>query len=1325
MSFVHLHVHSSYSILDGFGKPADLVARAKELGMPALALTDHGTMFGTLDFYRAAKKEDIKPIIGLETYLAPRRMKDKDVQKDRHASHLVLLAKNQTGYQNLLKLATMSQLEGFYYHPRIDKVALAENSDGLIATSACMSGEISRALLDNDHERAERAVAWYREIFGKDNFYLELQDHNIPELNRLNRMMLDLSRKTDTPLVATNDVHYIRPEDAPLQDVLLCIQTGKLLSDPTRMRMTDNSYYMRSPEEMKSLFAQLPESIENTLAIAERCELDLTRKGYHLPLFEVPEGQEASEYLHQLCQEGLRRRQPERAESPEMQARLEYELGIIKQMGFDTYFLIVWDLCRYSREKKIWYNVRGSGNGSLVAYALEITSVEPLSHRLLFERFLNPDRVTMPDIDLDFQDDRRGEVMEYCNNKYGASHVAQIITFGSILARGAVRDVGRVMNIPLPDVDRVAKLVPSAYQGAAIPLSESLTKVSELKEVYNSSEDMKTLLDTASAIEGAIRNVGTHAAGVIISDKELIEYLPLHRPTNDSEDLPIKAVSQFAMKDIDDLGLLKVDFLGLTTLTIMARACEYIKERGGPDLNLSTIPIDDKEVYKYISEGNTAGLFQLEGGGMTRYLVEMRPETIHHVIAMVALYRPGPMDIIPDYIANMHGKKPVSYQHPKLENILAETYGHTVYQEQIMLAAMELANYTPGESDDFRSAISKKKVKEVKKHRVKFLNGAEANGITRKTAEDIFAHWETFAHYGFNKSHASNYGIIAVKTAWLKYHYPAEYMTALLSAWKNNNEKCATYVADCQAMGMAVLPPNVNHSSFDFSIEDQEDGKSAIRFGLGAVKTVGQGPVEAIIKGRGNRAFDDINDFIRRVDLRDVNKRALECLIKVGALDDFGSRVSLLRSLEQIVNASTSHFRAVDMGQMALFGGSPDAPGQIKLSTTAKSDPTEELEWERELLGLYISDHPLSRLMKHINHRLTNTSNELAEVEDGAPVTVGGAVKRVRSLVTRKGDDMAFVTMEDVFGEFDVVLFPSVWVKTRHMIEPGSLLVIEGKMQHQERGDSIIGDSISRIAVDENIAETLAPNQSTQFEKIMLSYLPDIRVLSRYAYRPNGGSAPEDDDDWQDESPFEDELDQDLPWLEDLDDPYIDLDDPLGTFRDQEESAFINEAYHAPKTSQKPTSSNLSIAETQVPQSQNAKPDTEQPSELDHKSEDEKVENIAQDPEPENAMPDFEIDTIIFEDEFLPHTEEPTRLLVTIEPCGDTERDLRHITHVYNLIRSYPGNDQFSFRIPSKGKKTEIVFFPNDGVQVSEPLLEELRKLLGDKNVEITDPHKT
>ncbi len=1299
MSFVHLHVHSSYSILDGFGKPADLVARAKELGMPALALTDHGTMFGTLEFYNAAINAGIKPIIGLEAYLAPRRMQDKDGQQDRHSSHLILLARNQTGYQNLLKLASISQLEGFYYHPRIDKPTLAEHSEGLIVSSACMSGEISRALLDNDQDRASRTVAWYREVFGADNYYLELQDHNIPELNRLNRSILDLARKTDTPVIATNDVHYIRREDATYQDILLCIQTNKLLSDPTRMRMDGDTFYLRSPDEMRMLFAQVPDAIDNTLAIADRCELDLSRKAYHLPIFDVPDGKTASAYLRELCQEGLRRRQPERADSQEMQTRLDYELGVIKEMGFDAYFLIVWDLCRFAREKEIWYNVRGSGNGSLVAYALEITSVEPLSHSLLFERFLNPDRVTMPDIDLDFQDDRRSEAMEYCNQKYGSTHVAQIMVFSTLAARGAIRDVGRVMSIPLPDVDRVAKLLPGLVQGKAIPLANSLKNIPELKELYDTQDEMKELIDNAMALEGAIRSVGTHPAGVIISDKPLTEYLALHRPTGANEDLPIKAVAQCDMDTINNLGLLKVDFLALTTLTIMAKTCEYIRARGGPDLDLSAIPIDDPAVYNYISEGNTAGIFQLEGTGMTRYLTQMQPKTIHHVIAMVALYRPGPMEIIPDYIANMHGEKPVTYQHPKLESILAETYGHAVYQEQIMQAAVALAGYSPGESDDLRSAISKKKTKEVKKHRAKFISGAEAKGISRKNAEEIFAHWEAFADYGFNKSHATNYGIIAVKTAWLKYYYRPEFMTALLSAWKNTTEKCAVYVAECQNMGISVLPPNINSSNFDFSIEELEDGKSAVRFGLGAIKNVGSAPIETIIEARSNRPFEDINDFIRRVDLRSISKRVLECLIKVGALDSFGPRLALLRSIEQMVNASTSHFKAVEMGQMALFGASPDAPGQIKLPNVSKSDPNEELEWEKELLGLYISDHPINRLMRHISNKLSHNSNQFAEVEERAKVTIGGIVKRMRQLVTKKGDDMAFATIEDNFGEMEIVIFPSVWSKTKHMVEPGSLLIVEGKMQHnKDRGDSVLADSISRIEVENTFIESFAPDQDNNFEKILEEYLPNIRLLSRYAYVDQDAKDSNNETvDWRDDDFDLDEDDEEnISWFGN-----DEFDSPLSKFIHDAPSTFSDEC----------EISDSSLDNNSIPISSSEAEDKTNIIE----------ESVGTASDNGSFIGHIDIEAIFFDESSQIKDEEPRRLTLTVNRTGDDDRDLRSIRNVFGLITAHPGIDQFSILIPVSAGKTDLLYFPSNKIKITETLLKTLRERFGEENVSVED----
>ncbi len=1277
MSFVHLHVHSSYSVLDGLASPKDLVKYAKELGMNALALTDHGTMFGTLDFFKAATTEGIKPIIGLEAYVAPRSMLDKDVSKDKKPYHLLLLAKNMTGYKNLLKIASVSQLEGFYYHPRIDKAFLADHTEGLIGTSACLAGEIPHALNDNDLAKAESSLNWYKEAFEPGNFYLELQDHNIPELFRVNRLMVELAKRTNTPLVATNDVHYARKEDADLQDILLCIQTGKLLSDTNRMRMSDDSYYLRSPQEMQSIFSQVPEALTNTILIAEQCEVDLNRTSYHLPKFEVPVGQNAESFLLDLCQEGLRQNIPDKADSPEIQKRLNYELGVINQMGFAEYFLIVWDLCRFSREKNIWYNVRGSGNGSLVAFALNITSVEPLSYYLLFERFLNPDRITMPDIDLDFQDDRRAEVMEYCNQKYGADKVAQIITFGTMAARGAVRDVGRVMNIPLVEVDRVAKLVPPPVQGKNVPLAKALETTSELKDLYDSSEQYKRLIDVAGRMEGCIRNVGTHAAGVIISDLPLTEYLPLHRPTSQSDELPIKSVAQYDMAGINELGLLKVDFLGLTTLTIMAKACEYIRERHGIQLTLSNIPIDDTQVYEYIGEGHTAGLFQLEGGGMTRYLVQMQPKTIEHVIAMVALYRPGPMEIIPNYIANMKGEVPVIYQHEKLEPILKETYGHTVYQEQIMLAAMQLGGYSPGESDDLRSAVSKKSVEKVKKHRSKFVNGAVRNGIDKSTANEIFDHWEAFASYGFNKSHATNYGMMAVKTAHLKYHYPVEYMTALLSAWKNDNEKCAQYIAECREMGIEVLPPDVNGSGYDFTIEDRPNGSSAIRFGLGAVKNVGQAPVEEIIRGREeapdgmSQVFNSLNDFVKRVDLRKVGKRPLECLIKVGALDQLGERGSMLASIDQIVTVSTIHFRAKEMGQMNLFGGiSVEETPLLVLQARTNMSKKDQLDWEKELLGLYISDHPLNAYLRQVENKISHNSSALNETEENSKVTVGGVVNRLRPIRTKKDQMMAFVTLSDAFGDMDLVFFPKTWEQYQQIVDVGVVLLVEGKAQHRDSTVSILVDKASAV---ESGADQADGNDSTSgpfFELAMERNLPDMRLLSRYAWPPVQSDQPDGR-----EEPVE-ETDQNgfgTPLWED--EPEF-MDDPI--FENQVVEHILIEEI---------TTVELEISPSNEPEPEMVISKVETSSEEIEYVDDEAVSNL------------------------------PSKILVlTLQPCGSPEKDQRRLSKYYGWLCSHPGQDLFGFRLMTP-EGWRVVYYPNFPIEISESIIKQLEQDLGKENV--------
>ena len=899
MSFVHLHLHSTYSLLDGFCNVKDLVKRVKELGMPAVALTDHGTMFGMVEFHDAARSEGIKPILGLETYLAPRSMRDKDVHRDKRAAHLVLLAENPAGYQNLLKIATASQLDGFYYVPRIDKDFLASHSEGLIASSACLSGEIQRAIIDHDLVKAERSLAWYMDLFGRDRFFLELQSHDLEELPMVNKTLIELSKRYKAKLIATNDVHYIKQEDWVLQDIMLALQTGKLLSDPDRMKMSGSTYYLRSPQEMADLFPDQPEALSNTLMVAEMCDVDLSPKGYHLPLFEVPKGYTPQTYLRYLCEAGLEHRYHERMDLPEIRNRLDMELGVIHKMGFDAYFLIVWDLCKHAKEQGIWYNARGSAAGSIVGYALDITLVDPIEHNLIFERFLNTGRISMPDIDMDFQDDRRAEIMEYCCQKYGSDKVSQIITFNTMGAKAAIRDVGRVMDIPLPEVDRVAKMIP-AIPGKAPSIQEMLSSSKDLKEVYDSTPYIKKLIDTASRMEGTVRSAGTHAAGVIISDKPITDYVPLHRPTNQDDNLPIKTVAQYEMSIIDHLGLLKVDFLGLVTLTIMNKCCEFIKERHGKSYDLDSIPTNDPAVLEYIGQGHTSGVFQLEGTGMTRYIKEMQPTDLSHVIAMIALFRPGPMEFIPDYIDRMHGLKPITYRHERMEKIFKDTFGIPVYQEQIMQAAMELAGYSPSDSDDLRSAIAKKKEQKVEKHRKQFIKGAQEQGISKKIAEEIFVDWENFARYGFNKSHAADYGVIAMKTGYLKLNYPVEFMTALLSAWKNDASKVSQYILECRSMGIEVLPPDVNASGYDFQIEDRPGDTPAIRFGLGGIKNVGQNPVNLILNARRSGPFQELSDFARRVDIRQLGSRPLECLIKVGAMSAFGSRRALLQAKDQV-----------------------------------------------------------------------------------------------------------------------------------------------------------------------------------------------------------------------------------------------------------------------------------------------------------------------------------------------------------------------------------------------------------------------------------------
>lgn len=1478
--FVHLHVHSEYSLLDGLGRIDELLARTQELGMKSLALTDHGVMYGAIEFYRKAHKYGIHPIIGCEIYLAQRHMRDRDAQQDKSSYHLVLLAKNKAGYQNLLKIATAAQLEGFYYKPRVDKEYLAEHAEGLIALSACGSGEIPRAILDGQPEKARRAAAWYKETFGPEGFYLELQQHEAhPEIKKVTQELISIGRELDIPLVATNDVHYIRPEEAYLQDILLCIQTNSSVNDAKRMRMGGETFYLRSPEEMASLFPELPEALENTCLIAEACNVNLDTDSYHLPHFPVPEGQTPQSYLRHLCEKGLRSRYA--VITPKLEERLNHELKLIHDMGFDAYFLIVWDLVRFAKSQGILVGPgRGSAAGSLVSYCLGITELDPLEHGLIFERFLNPGRVTMPDIDMDFPDDRRDELIKYTIEKYGQDKVAQIITFGTMGARAAIRDVGRALNLPLGEVDRVAKLIPA---GPKVTIPDALEQVEELREMYASKDYIKNLIDIAKSLEGVARHASTHAAGVVIADKPLVNYTPLHRPTKGEGGV----ITQYPMEILEDIGLLKIDFLGLSTLTIIRRALDLIRETKGVALEPEDIPLDDPAIYELLSSGEVAGIFQVESAGMRRVLTELRPTCFEDVVAVLALYRPGPMQFIENYIARKHGREKVNYIHPSLEPILKETYGIIIYQEEIIRILTDLAGYSSGEADLVRRAVGKKKEKELLKHRKTFIQRAVERGIPHEAAEEIFSAIEYFANYGFNKcmpgdvevidastgrlvklediyngrarieqtavcnigtlkigthpiaavlnnglkpvfrlttslgrqieatanhpfytydgwrpleklqvgdlisvprylpiegnaqwpdhevivlghllaegnlchphsvyyythdreqledyikaveqfdnvtcslslhkgsysvyarrirrdqepgvvlwakklgiwgkragekeipaaafelnnrqvalllsrlwagdghlsehycyyataserlarqvqhlllrlgvvsrlrrvnfpyrdgrigyqvhvlgiehiknfastvgthfasqhhrqlcaaalradsdiargtkdvipvqvkeivrarkaatgitwqkmrdeagvaqrefyptgspskrgfrretiarlaqyfdsyelaryaendtywdevvsieyvgekqtydltvpefhnfiandilvhnSHAASYAALTCQTAYLKAKYPVEYMAAMLSVERHNTDKVALLAGECRRLGIELLPPNVNKSALDFTIEEG----NKIRFGLGAIKNVGEGPVEAILAARRARGpFASLDDFCQSVDLRSVNKRALECLIKVGALDDFGHRAQLLEVIDRMVRLSHHAHHAQEIGQLSMFDpGSPfSVPGGASmlepLPEVEEASRREILNWEKELLGLYLSEHPLQRVIADLEGALTVFSGQINEEMTGQKVVIAGQVVWVRPHVTKKGDPMAFAQMEDLQGSFEVVVFPRVYEQTKELWQEGKILVLKGRVDSTGREQKIICESV-------------------------------------------------------------------------------------------------------------------------------------------------------------------------------------------------------------------------------------------------------------------------
>lgn len=1070
-NFVHLHVHTEYSLLDGLSRIPKLVDRAKELDMPALAITDHGAMFGVIDFFRAAKKAGIKPIIGMEAYLARRTRFDRDSKLDTRPYHMLLLARNQQGYQNLLKLASAAQLEGYYYRPRIDRELLAEHAEGLIATSGCLAAEIPNAVMEGRDDNARELIGWYQDVFGPENFFLELQQHDIPELMNLNRWLADYRKSGHSPvqLVATNDVHYIMESDYDPHDTLLCIQTSALKTETNRLKMTDPSYHLTTQEEMWRYFHEVPEAIYNTLKIADMVDVDLDTKGYHLPVFPVPDGYDAATYLRALAEKGLHWRYGANAGEPRLRERLDHELNVIHTMGFDTYFLIVWDLCEFARHADIWWNVRGSGAGSIVAYCLGITNIDPIQNNLLFERFLNPGRVSMPDIDIDYPDDRRAEMIAYTVRKYGEDKVAAIITFGTLGAKAAVRDVGRALGVDLNVINQAARLIPTEPKPKKV--HEYIELNADLKKMYDSDSELRRVMDTAAVLQGVNRHASTHAAGIIVGDKSLVEYIPLHRQTKgDGEDQILKQVTQFPMETCESIGLLKIDFLGLSTLTILRRACDLIARHHRIRYTMDNIPYrpgDDPEVnrmleetFEMIGRGETVGVFQIESSGMQQMLRGMRPSRFEHIIAGISLYRPGPMDYIPTYNARLHGAEPVHYHHELLEPILQETYGIMVYQEQIMQIASNLFGYKLGDADLMRRAVSKKKKEDLLKHRTIFIDNGPQYGVDKEAAEKIFDDIEFFANYGFNKSHAADYAVITVQTAFLKAHYTAEYMAALLSVYSDDATKVTTFLGECKRLGIPILPPDVNHSMIDFDIQQLENGQRGIRFGLIAVKNAGQAALQIILNARDEGGpFKDLNDFCQRVDLRAVGKRTVESLIKVGALAMMGTRPQLLAGLERMMSFSADHHKAKDIGQVSMFGGDSGVASDDLLDNLPIIEETsqrEMLNWEKELLGLYVSSHPIDAVADMLHHIRPNYSHELKELtseRQDMPVKLVALVAGIRKLPTKNHDMMAIVTLEDRYGQIDCVMFPRTWKQVEAMVEEGKVILVSGKLD-VSRGDA-------------------------------------------------------------------------------------------------------------------------------------------------------------------------------------------------------------------------------------------------------------------------------
>ncbi|MBN2982949.1 DNA polymerase III subunit alpha [Cohnella algarum] len=1110
--FVHLHVHSEYSLLDGASRIREMADRAAELGMKALALTDHGVLYGAIPFYKACRERGIKPIIGMEAYITAGSRHEKTSRKEQPIYHLTLLAKNGTGYRNLMKLSTIGHLEGFYYKPRIDFEALSRHAEGLVCLSGCLNGELSQHLLHDRYDEAKALALKYRELFG-DDYFLELQDHGVLEQKKTAAGLLRLAEETGIPLAATNDSHYLCEDDAELQDVLICIGTGKTLDDPDRLKLDTSQLFLKSADEMAALFRHAPEAIANTARIAERCELELDFDRHVLPKFHpLPEGTTSGEYLARLSREGLARRygwaDGSRAAQPandaggaagepaekagrgsmaaasegegegapgtgkfrrEAEERLAYELGVIGRMGFDDYFLIVWDFIRFARENGIVTGPgRGSAAGSLVAYSLFITDVDPLKHHLLFERFLNPERVTMPDIDIDFSDERRDEVIRYVAGKYGSDRVAQIITFGTLAARAAVRDVGRAMNVPYGEVDKAAKLIPPA-PGMSIERAMEISP--EFRALSEAGGRSAELVAMARRVEGMPRHASTHAAGVVISTEPLTDYVPLQEGT---DGVPL---TQYSMENLESVGLLKMDFLGLRTLSIIERTLGWIEEETGSKLDWSGISADDRETYELLGRGDTTGIFQLESAGMRRVLREMKPSSFEDIVSVIALYRPGPMEFIPQFIASKHGKAAVHYPHPSLEPILKDTYGIIVYQEQIMQIASQMAGFTLGEADLLRRAVGKKKREILDEQRQFFVRGSLRQGFGEEEANHVYDMIVRFADYGFCRAHAAAYAVLAFQTAYLKTHYPVPFMASMLTSVIGNQRKTAEYVDECRRMGISVLPPDVNESGVLFAPANSSAGR-AIRFGLAAVKNVGTQAIESVLAVRREAPFADLLDFCRRVDPRTCNKRVIESLLLAGALDTFpGHRAQKYAALDEMVEAAVQWRKERDEMQLQLvlddLGDSPN--WAVELPGVSPFTQAQTLEFERELMGLYLTGHPLDEYAGLWDTLRLDRLVDLAEAPDGAPVLTAGMIVSVKPIVTKNGQAMAFLELEDRIMGVELVAFPSVWKTASSFAGKGALVLVKAKLQHGDEDFKLLADGIVPLA---------APDLAAQAERL-------------------------------------------------------------------------------------------------------------------------------------------------------------------------------------------------------------------------------------------------